>query len=87
MDLGAIVSAFGAIVSVAAAVWIFSRQLKLQLFEKRFAVYDATCEFLAHVGRDARPHTMEQLHTFLRETRNAEFLFGEDITSLLGRLY
>jgi hypothetical protein len=87
IDAGAVVSLFGAALSVAAAIWIYSRQLKLELFERRIAVYDATLELLAYVSGSGRPPERQRSNDFLRKTRNAEFLFEDDVTSILEDLY
>ena len=87
LDTSAVVSLLGAAFSVGSAIWIHTRQLKLQLFEKRLAVYDAACAFLAHPLQHGRPHEMSQCHDFRRDTRNATFLFGPEIERLLDRIY
>jgi hypothetical protein len=86
IDVGAIVSLFGALVSVGAAYGINRSQVRLALFEKRARVYDAVCGFLAEVGTTGRPHEWQQIHTLLRETRDAEFLFPKAVPELISAL-
>ena len=86
LDTSAIVSLVGAAFSVGSAIWIHTRQLKLQLFEKRVVVYDATCAFLAYPMQHGKPHESPQFQEFWHETRNAEFLFGPEIKHLLDRV-
>ena len=86
LDTSAVVSLLGAVASVGSAGWIHARQLRLQLFEKRVAIYDTTCSFLAHVGQEGKPHEMDQIYTFLRDTRNAQFLFRPKISKLLNEI-
>ena len=86
LDTSAVVSLIGAAFSVGSAIWIHTRQLKLQLFEKRVAVYDATCAFLAYRDSTGEPHESPQFQEFWHKTRNAEFLFGTEIKQLLDRV-
>ena len=57
-------------------------QHRWQLYEKRYAVYEALIDFLGHVTRDGNADDAA-LHGFERQTREAEFLFGDDVREYL----
>jgi hypothetical protein len=70
---------------VAIQQFLLARErFKLDLFEKRFAVYKAAEDFITHALGDGVSH--EQLITFYRATYTATFLFGDDITKFLKEL-
>ena len=60
-------------------------KFKLDLFEKRFAVYKGAQVFLSYVMRDANVD-MEKFCEFRAATQDAIFLFGEDIQVFLQHL-
>ena len=60
-------------------------RFKLDMFEKRFAVYKAAQRFLTVIFRDAKVD-LDKLFDFRRDTQDATFLFGEEIPAYLGRL-
>ena len=53
-------------------------KFKLDLFDKRFAVYKGVQEFLSIILRHAK-YEISQLYDFRRNTQDAMFLFGNDI--------
>ena len=59
---------------------------RLALYDKRYPVYIKTMEFLSKIS-GAHNVTNDQLFAFLRDSRDKEFLFGEDVQKLLGRIY
>jgi len=58
--------------------WIALNKLRLDLFDLRYKVYDATRTFLAAILREAK-FTNSQLFEFYARTSDAEFLFGADV--------
>src|SRR4051812_29661402 len=60
-------------------------KLRLDLFDRRYKVFDATRIFLAVIGRDSR---FEESHLFEFDagTSDAEFLFGSDIVNYLAEI-
>lgn len=62
------------------------RQLRLALFEKRLAVYESVMKVKGLVIRNARLD-LNQLFEFIQETRNYEFLFGEDVSDYIDEIY
>jgi len=56
------------------------RQLRLALSDRRLAVFNSTMKLIAAVIRNARVE-LDDLYTFLLETRDHEFLFGPDIAA------
>jgi len=74
------------------ALWIAYQQfqtnrakLRLDLYERRFRVFDGVSEFLATIYRDADVK-IEDLRKFSVSTGEAAFLFGPDISSYLDEL-
>ncbi len=79
------------IVAVVGA-WIAYRQhflarekFKLDLFEKRFAVFSAVRTFLSHIMSEGKLD-YGSLATFRGATAEASFLFGDDMTSYIGEI-
>jgi len=75
------------------AVWIAYNQhvlarekFKLDLFEKRFAVYKATQMFLVTIMKNPNISWNDPV-IFSRETQDAVFLFGQEIVDYLDSLY
>jgi len=99
MSIFTVLSAFsnlllaGIGVLIAAAVAYIAYQqyslarekFKLDMFEKRFAVYKATQRFLTVISLDAKVD-MDKLFEFRRDTQDATFLFGQEIPVYLERL-
>ena len=70
-------------------VWIASLQyrlarekLKLDLFEKRYKIFDATRKFFGKVMREGEVKTVD-IVTFRIDTSDAMFLFGKDVNDYL----
>lgn len=61
-------------------------ELKHDLFEKRYQVYDAVRSFLLFIMQHADfPEAYE--HTFLRAKHEAKFLFRKDVQDLLQNIW
>ncbi len=60
-------------------------KLKLDLFEKRFAVYKGVQAFLSIILTDAR-YEIADLYEFRRTTQDGTFLFGPDIPEYIKRI-
>lgn len=76
----------------AIVAWIGYQQyilararFKLDLFDKRFAVYKATQKFLSIILGAAR-FEMEEFWEFRRDTQDAPFLFRNDIVEFLDAI-
>ena len=75
-----------AITYIAWQQWQIARtKLRLDLFDRRYKVYDATRKFLAGILRDAT-FTDSQLFEFYAGTSDAEFLFASDVMDYLAQL-
>jgi hypothetical protein len=57
-------------------------KFKLDLFEKRFAVYKGVQVFLSYVMRDAKVD-LEKFYEFRASTQDAIFLFADDVQKFL----
>jgi len=62
------------------------RKLRLQLFEKRYAVYLAAMEYITTIMRDGRSNTAAQA-SFLRDSRDRVFLFDNSIHQFLDDVW
>ncbi len=62
------------------------RQHRLALFQKRMEVFNSTMKMIAAVVQVARVD-LNQLFTFLQETREHEFLFGPEIGEYINDVY
>jgi hypothetical protein len=61
-------------------------KVKLELYRKRYDIYIKVQEFIAIiVGNNYC--TTENLQMFLRDTREVEFLFNQDIVNYLDEMY
>jgi hypothetical protein len=58
-------------------------RFKLDMFEKRFAVYKGIQVFLTHIMINAK-FEMTELFKFRGDTQDAIFLFGEDVTNYIS---
>lgn len=58
-------------------------RFKLDLFEKRFAVYKGIQVFLTYILINAK-FEMAELFKFRANTQDAIFLFGEDVTNYIS---
>ena len=60
-------------------------KLKLDLFEKRFAVYKGVQRFLTIILQEAK-FDIGQLFEFRRDTQDATFLFGSEIPEYINMI-
>src|SRR5712691_9934192 len=75
-----------AVVLIALQQWQTARdKLRLDLFDRRYKVFDATRRFLSTIGREAT-FTDSQLLEFHAATSDAEFLFGMDVVDYLSQV-
>ena len=65
--------------------WVALNKLRLDLFDRRYKVYDATRNFLGAIIREAK-FTNSELFEFYARTSDAEFLFGADVTEHLEKI-
>jgi hypothetical protein len=67
---------------IAGLQWLTARQkVVLDLFDKRFAVYQDCCDVIARFG--GHGPNMEDIGKFTGATARAKFLFGPQITEFL----
>jgi hypothetical protein len=67
---------------ISALQWITARQkVVLDLFDKRFAVYDELREVIGKHGQSGT--TMEDIGKYTRAANRAKFLFGPEVTNSL----
>jgi len=72
--------------SIAWQQWQVARsKLRLDLFDRRYKVFDATRKFLAVILREAR-FEGSHLFEFFAGTSDAEFLFDSDIVDYLAQI-
>ncbi|MDB5784790.1 hypothetical protein [Caballeronia mineralivorans] len=90
--MAALTTLFTACIAVVGA-WIAYNQyeisqanLRLALFEKRYAVYRAAQEYVLHITQNAHVD-LNSSNTFWRETSDAPFLFGHEIVQYRDRMY
>jgi hypothetical protein len=62
--------------------WLAKEKLKLDLFEKRFAVFAAARDFLSKVAQSAAV-TSNDLWKYRAEVAETGFLFGDDVTEFI----
>jgi hypothetical protein len=74
------------------AAWIAYQQyrtarhrLRLDLFERRLAVYDSAITLIQSAVRDGNLQT-DNVFTFVRDTRQAEFLFDQPVLAYIDAL-
>jgi hypothetical protein len=87
--LSALLTPVVAVVAVLIAIFQYrleSLKWRLALFDKRYPVYERTMDYISFVVREARM-TNERLFQFLRESKDKEFLFGNEVHSFLAELY
>jgi hypothetical protein len=71
---------------IAWQQWRLARQkLRLDLFDWRFKVFEATRRFLSQILKHAQ-FSDSELFEFFAGTSDAEFLFGKDVVSYLTEL-
>jgi len=59
---------------------------RLDMFEKRYPIYEHTMKYIASIIREANAKDPE-LFSFSRDTKDAELLFGPEIKNYLRELY
>jgi hypothetical protein len=75
-----------AVTIVAWQQWRVARnKLRLDLFDRRYKVYDATRRFVRDSVQDFA-HIDQHLIVFNDETSNAEFLFDADVVNYLEQI-
>ena len=75
-----------AIAFIAWQQWqVAHAKLRLDLFDRRYKVYEATRKFLAGIISDAS-FSDSQLFTFYAGTSDAEFLFDADVVDYLAQI-
>jgi hypothetical protein len=86
------IPAFAALIAALVA-WITyknhqlaAEKLKLDLFEKRFAVFRAAQLLLTRVFEDGAMKELKAVFEYRRDTQVAFFLFGPEIESYLSEL-
>jgi hypothetical protein len=76
-------------VAVAFIAWqqwqIASNKLRLDLFDRRYKIYDATRKFLEVIMRDAKFED-SQLFEFYAGTSDAKFFFDDDVVDYLSQI-
>lgn len=60
--------------------------VKVELFDRRFAVYEATIEFLTIVFDDRAENRRSVLKNYLTTYRQSQFLFRDDVYGTLGEI-
>src|SRR2546426_4594540 len=75
-----------AVVIIAALQWrVADNKLRLDLFDRRYKVYNATRKFLSVILREAK-FTNSELFEFYAGISDAEFLFGADVAEHLEKI-
>jgi hypothetical protein len=92
-DFWDIVASFGVLIVGCITAYVAYKQhktdkdkLKLDLYEKRFKVFQAIMELNSKIFRDANI-SISDLQIFLASTREANFLFDDDIKKFIEELY
>lgn len=62
------------------------QKLKIELFEKRYAIYEAVREYMGAIVRKRYPTEKEQKQ-FLVETKGASFLFDDEIMKFIEEVW
>jgi len=62
------------------------RQHRLALFDKRMVVFNSTMKMIASVVQSANP-TLPQCFQFIQDTRDHEFLFGQEVGDFINEVY
>lgn len=74
---------------VAFIAWqqwrVAESKLRLDLFDRRYKVFEATRQFVAGIMREAT-FSDAQLFAFYAATSDAKFLFGEDVVDYLKQI-
>jgi len=92
ISIFSVLGVFSSLLIAAAVAYIAYQQyglarekFKLDMFEKRFAVYKATQRFLTVIFQVGKVD-LDKLFEFRRDTQDATFLFGQEIPAYLKRL-
>jgi hypothetical protein len=76
-----------AVVAIAWQQWrVADNKLRLDLFDRRYKVYDATRQFLVTICREGKFTTPQLLFEFTAGTSDAEFLFEADVLEHLAKI-
>ena len=76
-----------AVVYIAWQQWqANTRKLKLEMYDRRLRIYSEVKAFLSLVLRDFKPD-LPAVIAFRRETAEADFLFGSEITSYIDEVF
>ena len=85
-----IISTVVAMIGLGVAVWVAftqrriqKRQIQQNLFDKRFAVYNAVRELLMTIVRADGRFDWKECVQYLYTVESAEFLFGDDVNKHL----
>jgi uncharacterized tellurite resistance protein B-like protein len=74
-------------VIIASQQWFTNRnQLKNQLFDRRIEIYQSITRFISEMLVGDPAHEEEERTRFLRATKDAYFLFDEDIKTLVEEI-
>ena len=74
------------VASIAYQQWRVARnKLRLDLFDRRYKVYESTRKFLSVIFREARFEDSD-LFTFFAGTSDAEFLFDSSVVKYLDQI-
>ncbi|MDH4982788.1 hypothetical protein [Hyphomicrobium sp. D-2] len=78
----------GGFFTLCIALWKWrtnTQKVKLDLFDRRLAIYNATMDLVCSVRRDGQLN-WDQLRAFSRDTRDARFLFGDKLAKHLAEM-
>lgn len=87
--LSALLSPLVAVIAATILYWQFrleKRRFRMDLYDKRYPVYSATMQFLSSIAQDATV-SQEELFKFLRNSKDKDLLFGNDVQEYLEKLY
>jgi hypothetical protein len=62
-------------------------KLRLELFDKRLVIFNATVTLISRVVQAAKIEHFDVLTEFLYDTRQTKFLFGDEIVQYLDTVY
>jgi len=81
----------GVILTLAASIYAIKKYYldkesrKESLYDKRYPIYEKTMGFITSIVRNGGVYT-EEVFKFVRETKEREMLFGEDIHTFVTKL-
>ena len=74
-------------VAIASQQWFTNRNtLKLQLFDRRIEVYQSITHYLGYVQVGDPANKQEEHIKFLKATKDAYYLFGDDIKEFVNEI-